>query len=109
MDLPPTTLKKLHSFLVAAEAACSKGDLPVAAVEAMLVAVIGLATAAVATVVPAELAAVVPVALMAAIGATHPCRVNNPKKLNRQAQHRSWAFKKDLLNFADDIKYTGCP
>ena len=55
----PTTFIKLHSFLVAAEAACSKGDFPVVAVETILVAVIGLATAAVVAAVPIELAAVV--------------------------------------------------
>ncbi len=54
-------LVKLHSFLVAADAACSKGDLPVVTVDAMLVAVTGLAAAVAATVVPAELAAAVPV------------------------------------------------
>ena len=59
------TLKKLHSFLVAAEAACSKGDFPVAAVEARLAAVPGLATAA----VPAVLAAAVPELLSMANGA----------------------------------------
>ena len=67
---PESGLKKLHSFLVAAEAACSKGDFPVAAVETMLVAVIGLATAAVVAAVPTELAAAVPDAPRAARGAT---------------------------------------
>jgi len=65
-------LKKLHSFLVAAEAACSKGDLPVAAVEAKLAAVLGLATAA----EPTVLAAAVPLLLSTAIGAAQA--VNNP-------------------------------
>ena len=73
IGLGPTILIKLHSFLVAAEAACSKGDLPVVTVEATLVAVTGLATAAVAAVVPAELAAAVPVLPSAAKGAAHPC------------------------------------
>jgi len=68
-------LVKLHSFLVAAEAACSRGDFPVVTEEAMLVAVMGLATAAPTTVVPAELAAAVPVVPMAAKGAMHPCSV----------------------------------
>lgn len=66
------TLKKLHSFLVAAEATCSKGDLPVAAVDARLAAVLGLATAA----VPAVLATVVPLLLSIASGAAQA--VNNP-------------------------------
>ena len=64
-------LKKLHSFLVAAEAACSKGDFPVAAVDARLTAVPGLATAA----VPTLLAAAVPVLLRAAKGAAQPVRI----------------------------------
>ena len=79
-------LKKLHSFLVAAEAACSKGDLPVAAVDAKLVAVIGLATAALATAPPAELAAAEPVALTAAIGATQACKPKQEKRMNKQTQ-----------------------
>lgn len=70
MGFESTTLKKLHSFFVAAEAACSKGDLPVVAVEARLAAVIGLATAAEVAAVPTELAAAVPVLPKAAKGAT---------------------------------------
>ena len=65
-------LIKLHSFLVAADAACSKGDLPVVTVEATLVAVTGFATATAVALVPAELAAAVPLALIAAIGAAQP-------------------------------------
>mgnify|MGYP006933467356 CR=1 FL=1 len=77
-------LKKLHSFLVAAEAACSSGDLPVVAVEAMLVAVIGLATAAEAAVVPTVLPAATLVVPSAAMGAAHPCiRV---KAMNKATQ-----------------------
>ena len=57
---------------MAAEAACSRGDLPVVAVEARLVAVIGFATAAVVIVVPAELAAAVLVVPNAAKGAAQP-------------------------------------
>jgi hypothetical protein len=67
-----TILVKLQSFLVAAEVACSSGDLPVVTVEATLVAVTGLATAAVAAVVPTELAAAVPLAPSAAKGAAQP-------------------------------------
>lgn len=48
------------------------GDFPVAAVEAKLVAVIGLATAAVPIAVPAELAAAVPELPKAAKGAIQP-------------------------------------
>ena len=55
----PKAFKKLQSCLVAAEAACSKGDLPVVTVETALAAVEGLATAADTATEPAELAAVV--------------------------------------------------
>ena len=65
MGFESITLKKLHSFLVAAEAACSNGDFPVAALDARLAAVLGLATAA----APTVLAAVVPELLSAANGA----------------------------------------
>jgi len=67
--LPPTRLNKLQSFLVAAEVACSSGDLPVVTVEATLAAVAGLATAAVVAVVPAVLADAVPIVPKAAKGA----------------------------------------
>jgi hypothetical protein len=79
-------LKKLHSFLVAAEAACSNGDFPVATVDAKLVAVTGLETAAVATALPAELAAAELEALTAAIGATQPCKLKKQMISNGQAQ-----------------------
>ena len=74
IGLGPTILIKLHSFLVAADAACSNGDFPVVTVDATLVAVAGLATATAATLEPAELAAAVPLAPIAAIGAAQPCR-----------------------------------
>jgi hypothetical protein len=64
----------LHSFLVASEAACSSGDLPVVTVEATLTAVLGLATAAVATVLPTALAAPDPALPMAAKGRAQPDR-----------------------------------
>ena len=73
MGLGLTILVKLHSFLVAADATCSKGDFPVVTVEATLVAVTGLATAAAATVLPAELAAAELLPPKAAKGAAHPC------------------------------------
>ena len=74
MGLAESALIKLQSFLVAADVACSRGDLPVVAEEARLVAVTGFATAAVATVVPAVLATVEPEAPTAARGATQPWR-----------------------------------
>ena len=82
------TLKKLHSFLVAAEAACSKGDFPVVAVEARLTAVLGLATAA----VPAALAAAEPELLSIANGAAQA--VKKPrlqiKPIQRVALSPKW-------------------
>lgn len=70
MGLESSTLKKLHSFLVAADAACSSGDFPVAAVDARLVAVPGLATAA----APTLLAAAVLELVSATNGAAHAVR-----------------------------------
>jgi hypothetical protein len=68
IGLESTKLKKLHSFLVAAEAICSKGDFPVAAEDARLAAVPGLATAA----APILLAAAVLELPIAANGAAQP-------------------------------------
>jgi len=104
MGFEPSTLKKLHSFLVAAEAACSRGDLPVATVEARLAAVAGLATAA----VPAVLAAAVPEVLSAAKGAAHA--VNNPNAQLKRTQ-RTWMNSnyRKLLATACNVKYSGGP
>ena len=77
----PNRFKKLHSFLVASEAACSSGDLPVVTVEATLTAVLGLATATVATVPPTALAAPVPVLPMAAKGRAQPDKKKTPKPI----------------------------
>jgi len=68
MGFESIILKKLHSFLVAAEAACSKGDFPVVAEEAKLTVVAGLATA----IAPTLLAAAVPELLNATSGAAQP-------------------------------------
>ena len=73
IGLESITLKKLHSFLVAAEAACSKGDFPVAAVDARLAAVPGLAAAA----APTVLAAAVPPLLNTASGAAQAVSNDN--------------------------------
>lgn len=70
IGLESIKLKKLHSFLVAAEAACSRGDFPVAADDARLAAVPGLAAAA----APTLLAAAVLELLSTAIGAAQPLR-----------------------------------
>ena len=80
----PKAFKKLQSCLVAAEAACSRGDFPVVAVEIALAAVEGLATATDTAAVPAELATVVAELPKAIKGAAHPVklrqRVLRPKK-----------------------------
>lgn len=70
----PKAFRKLQFCLVAAEAACSRGDLPVVAVEIALAAVEGLAAATETAVVLAELAAVVPALPNAAKAAAHPVR-----------------------------------
>jgi hypothetical protein len=72
MGLDPRALRKLQSFLVAAEAACSKGDFPVVAVDTRLTAVEGSAIAAVAAAEPTELAAAVEELLRAIKGAAQP-------------------------------------
>ena len=104
MGFEPTTLKKLHSFLVAAEAACSRGDLPVAAVEARLAAVPGLATAA----VPTALAADVPVLLSTANGAAHADKNPNAmlKQIPRKARIRKY---RKLLATTGNVIDSGRP
>jgi hypothetical protein len=81
--LGPSRFKKLHSFFVASEAACSKGDLPVVTVEATLIAVLGLATAAVATAPPAALAVAAHALPMAAKGRAQPDRKKILKPIMR--------------------------
>ena len=76
----PNAFKKLQSCLVAAEAACSKGDLPVVAVEIALAAVEGLATAADTAIEPAELAAVVVDPPKASNGAAQPLKLKQRTK-----------------------------
>ena len=109
IGLAESGLKTLHSFLVAAEAACSKGDLPVAAVEAKLVAVIGLVTAADATAPPAELAAAELDAPIAAMGATQACKPKQVIISNGQAQKFKWDPERNLTLLADNIKYSSRP
>ena len=75
----PKALRKLQSCLVAAEAACSKGDFPVVAVEIALAAVEGLATATVVAAVPAELATLVAELPKAIKGAAHPVKLRERK------------------------------
>lgn len=74
IGLDPSAFRKLQSCLVAAEAACSSGDLPVVTVEIALAAVLGFATASVAAAVPAELATEVAEPPSAKSGAAQPVK-----------------------------------
>ena len=105
----PMTLKKLHSFLVAAEAACSKGDFPVAAVEAKLAAVAGLAAAA----VPILLAAAELELLRNASGAAQADRKQIVKKQRDRIaliliQHPILGIK-SLFFSASNVEYSSGP
>lgn len=82
----PNAFKKLQSCLVAAEAACSKGDLPVVTVEIALAAVEGLATAADTATEPAELAAVVADPPKASNGAAQPPKLRQRTRLPKTDQ-----------------------
>ncbi|MBU3621928.1 hypothetical protein [Polynucleobacter sp. CS-Odin-A6] len=75
MGLGPSAFRKLQSCLVPAEAACSSGDLPVAAVEMTLAAVVGFATATLTAAVPPELATAVAELPSAKRGAAQPARL----------------------------------
>jgi hypothetical protein len=75
MGFGPKALRKLQSCLVAAEAACSKGDFPVVAVEMALAAVDGLAAATETAAVPAELATLVAEPPKAINGAAQPVKL----------------------------------
>ena len=68
-------MRKLQSCLVAAEAACSKGDFPVVTVETALAAVEGFATATETAAVPAELATLVAELPKATSGAAQPVKL----------------------------------
>ena len=74
IGLDPKAFKKLQSCFVAAEAACSKGDLPVVTVDIALAAVLGLATATDTAALPAVLAALVVAPPRATNGAAQPAR-----------------------------------
>ncbi len=75
MGLGPKALRKLQSCLVAAEAACSRGDFPVVTVEMVLTAVEGFAAATETAAVPAELATLVAELPRARRGAAQPVRL----------------------------------
>jgi hypothetical protein len=84
MGFGPKALRKLQSCLVAAEAACSRGDFPVVTVEIALAAVVGLATAMEAAAVPAELAAVVAELPKANNGAAQPLKLRQSVRAPQQ-------------------------
>ena len=123
MGFDPKALRKLQSCLVAAEAACSRGDLPVVAVEIALAAVAGFATATEAAAVPAELAAVVAELPNASRGAAHPVRLK-PRRITprlmlaykKKADQPdgfglpNWGIKTvGLFALANNVKDSGCP
>ena len=118
MGLGPKAFRKLQSCLVAAEAACSRGDFPVVTVEIALAAVEGLATATDTAAVPAELATLVAELPKAIKGAAHPVKLRQralrPKK-KKAGQTKKFdlldiAIKSnELFTFASNVKDTCCP
>jgi len=89
----PKAFRKLQSCLVAAEAACSRGDLPVVTVEMALAAVEGFATAADTTTEPAELATVVADPPKASNGAAQPPKLKQRTIFPKTDQtHRASLF-----------------
>lgn len=123
IGLDPSAFRKLQSCLVAAEAACSRGDLPVVTVEIALAAVLGFATATPIAAVPAELATVVADPPSAISGATQPVRLKQIAKYpsvmplsNKKAdQPGGFGLPKQavktmgLFSLANNIKDTGRP
>lgn len=118
----PKAFRKLQSCLVAAEAACSKGDFPVVTVESALAAVEGLVAATETVAVPTELAAVVAEDPKATSGATQPIKLVRQvmlrvrPKTNKKADRPrgfdllGWALKEiSLFRLADNIKYSSRP
>ena len=118
----PKAFRKLQSCLVAADAACSKGDFPVVTVESALAAVDGLATATEVAAVPTELAAVVAEDPKASIGAAQPIKLARqavPRvrlKKNKKADRlhgfdllRGALKELGLFRLADNIEYSSCP
>lgn len=108
MAFPPTRLNKLQSILVAAEVACSRGDLPVVTVEATLVAVTGLATAAVPAAVPAVLAEAVLADPIAANGAAQAL---STRVINKMPASLRLGKQNDLelLSATRNVKYSRSP
>ena len=123
MGLGPRALRKLQSCLVAAEAACSKGDFPVVAVETALAAVEGLATATETAAVPAELATLVAEPPRAKRGAAQPVIMRQrampprvtPTLKQKADQPDGFGLLRRvfkiwfLFTLADNVKYSCCP
>lgn len=109
MGLPLTKFVKLHSFLVATEATCSRGDFPVVAVETMLVAVIGLAIAALVAAVPTELAAAVVELPKTAKGAAQLDSKTGQKIRGHTQRVDLLEGDLNLLGFAGNVKNPGSP
>jgi hypothetical protein len=91
IGLDPRAFRKLQSFLVAADAACSKGDFPVVAVDTRLTAVEGSAIAAVAAAEPADLAAAVEELPRAIKGAAQPLSKRNAKTTRNRGAAERWS------------------
>lgn len=118
MGLDPRALRKLQSCLVAAEAACSKGDFPVVTVETALTAVLGFATATVAAAVPAELATAVELLPSAINGAAQPVILSKTPMIkpgNKKADpSKACDLPKStkcssLLTLTNNVKYSSSP
>ena len=123
MGLGPRALRKLQSCLVAAEAACSKGDFPVVAVETALAAVEGLATATETAAVPAELATLVAEPPRAKRGAAQPVTMRQrampprvtptlKQKADQPARFgllESTLVSLDLVTLINNVEYSCCP
>ena len=118
----PKAFRKLQSCLVAAEAACSKGDFPVVAVESALAAVEGLAAATETAEVPTEPAAVLAEEPKASSGAAQPIKLVRQAMLRVMLKKNKKADRPDgfdllrvalkemsLFRLADNIKYSSCP
>ncbi len=119
MGLDPRALRKLQSCLVAAEAACSRGDFPVVTVETALTAVLGFATATEAAAVPAELATAVvllPSAINGAAQPVVPIKMPILRPYKKKADPSEACdlptiarIRVNLLTLTDNVKYSSGP
>jgi hypothetical protein len=109
MGFEPNALRKLQSCLVAAEAACSRGDFPVVAVEIALAAVVGFATTTETAAVPVVLAAVVAEPPKAINGAAQPPArqpSNNATPISRRFINKQIKSEELICREAFNLKMT---